>query len=64
MATLLQTVHVETDNSSEFLLEKAPICPPSYKSEGNNNFIVMKTNDNSIITWWKSGEIYCWSRNE
>ena len=57
--TYFQTITIEMPTSSIqfFGMEEAPICPPSYKPESDNGFIVMKTEDNSIITWWKRGEI-------
>ena len=59
MTTFLQTINIDFPNSDLLFhgLEPAPICPPSYKPENNNNFIVMKTIDKSIITWWKNGSI-------
>ena len=59
MTTYLQTINIDFPCSDMMFhgMELAPICPPSYKAENNNNFIVMKTPDKSIITWWKNGSI-------
>jgi len=59
MTTYLQTITIDFPNTPvSFLgMEKAPICPPNYKPGSKNGFIVMKTEDKSIITWWKRGEI-------
>jgi len=59
MSTYLQTVSVDFPHSEMVFhsMESAPICPSSYKPENNNHFIVMKTTDKSIITWWKNGSI-------
>jgi hypothetical protein len=59
MTTCIQSVTIEQPNSPYIFygMEMAPICPPSYKPEENNDFIVMKTLDNSIITWWNNKSI-------
>lgn len=59
MTTCIQTITIEMPNYPYVFhgMEQAPICPPSYAPEGKNEFIVMKTLDNSIITWWKNKTI-------
>jgi len=58
MTTITQSITIESPDFAGFFygMEPAPICPPSYVAEGSNNFIVMKTADNSIITWWKNNK--------
>lgn len=72
MTTYLQTMTIEFPNSPRtfFSIERAPICPPSFKAEDDCPFIILKTPENSVIVWWDSGMIYktdndgttrCWS---
>jgi len=55
MTTCNQSITIEMPNFMGVFygMEPAPICPPSYVAEKSNNFIIMKTVDKSIITWWK-----------
>ena len=59
MTTYFQTLTVEfpTSEKTFFSLENAPVHPPSFKAEEGAPFIVMKTDDGSVIIWWNNGII-------
>jgi len=59
MTTYFQSNTIEFSISEKtfFGIELAPICPSAFKADEGAPFIVMKTQENAVITWWNNGII-------